>query len=76
MLNLLSTRKRKTKGTREHKNLDCPMSPVKSQHRRGVLGLKSIIPFPLKYIRGLCCWVFCFAAGCFLLRYMLLIVRA
>jgi hypothetical protein len=46
MLNLLSTRKRKTKGTRELKNLDCPMSPVKSQHRRGGVGPKIDYSFP------------------------------
>jgi hypothetical protein len=36
------------------------MSPVKSQCRGGGgwgLGLKMIIPFPLKFIRGLCFWV-------------------
>ena len=51
LLDLLSTRERKAKGIRELKNLDCPMSPVKSQRGRGVLGLKMIIPFPLKFIR-------------------------
>jgi hypothetical protein len=37
---------------RELKNLDCSISPVKCQRRRGELGLKRIFPFPLKFIRG------------------------
>jgi hypothetical protein len=62
LLDLLSTRERKAKGMRELKNLDCSMSPVKSQCRRGggggggggggVLGLNLHIHSPLKFIRG------------------------
>jgi hypothetical protein len=35
MLDLLSARERKTKGLKELKNFDCPMSLAKSQRRRG-----------------------------------------
>jgi hypothetical protein len=50
LLDLLSARERKAKGMRELKNLDCPMSLVKSRRRRG----------------GLCCWVFfVLFVGCF-----------
>jgi hypothetical protein len=52
LLDLLYTRERKAKGMRELKNLDCSMSPVKSQRRRGVLGLNLHIHSPLKFIRG------------------------
>jgi hypothetical protein len=46
MMDLFSARERKAKGLRELKNLDCPMSPVKSQRRREGVGLKKIILFP------------------------------
>jgi hypothetical protein len=36
----------KVKGLRELKNLDCSMSPVKCQHRRGVGGSKYVRSFP------------------------------
>jgi hypothetical protein len=36
----------KVKGLRELKNLDCSMSPVKCQHRRGVGGSKYARSFP------------------------------
>jgi hypothetical protein len=36
----------KVKGLRELKNLDCSMSPVKCQHRRGVGGSKNARSFP------------------------------
>jgi hypothetical protein len=52
MLDLLFARERKAKGMRELKNLDCSISPVKCQRRRGELGLKRIFPFPLKFISG------------------------
>jgi hypothetical protein len=51
MLDLLSARdkrERKVKGMRELKNLDCSMSPVKGQRRRGVVGSKNDISFPYK----------------------------
>jgi hypothetical protein len=41
-------RERKAKGMRELKNLDCSMSPVKSQRRRGAGGSKKDISFPPK----------------------------
>ena len=46
MLDLLSARERKAKGMRELKNLDCSISLVKSQRRRGRVGLKNAITFP------------------------------
>jgi hypothetical protein len=48
MLNLLSAKEseRKAKGIRELKNLDCSVSPVKSQRRRGRAGSKNVITFP------------------------------
>ena len=46
MLDLLSARERKAKGLRELKNLDCSVSPVKSQRRRGRDGPKYAITFP------------------------------
>jgi hypothetical protein len=51
MLDLLSTRdrmERKVKRMRKPKNLDCSLSPVKSQHRRGVGRSKNDISFPPK----------------------------
>jgi hypothetical protein len=48
MLDLLSARELKTKGLRELKNLDCPMSLAKSQRRQGDLGSKKDYSFPLK----------------------------
>jgi hypothetical protein len=45
MLDLLSARERKAKGMRELKNLDCSVSPVKSQRRRGRVGSKNAISF-------------------------------
>jgi hypothetical protein len=50
-LDLLSARdkkERKVKGLRELKNLDCSLSPVKAQRRRGVGGSKNDISFPPK----------------------------
>jgi hypothetical protein len=58
LLDLLSTRERKAKGMRELKNLDCSMSPVKSQCRRGGVGSKFAYSFPPEVHLG--CWV----AGC------------
>jgi hypothetical protein len=46
LLDLLSTRDRKAKGMRELKNLDCSISPVKCQCRRGVVGSKNAFSFP------------------------------
>jgi hypothetical protein len=46
MLDMLSARERKTKGLRELKNLDCSVSPVKSQRRQGRNGSKYAITFP------------------------------
>ena len=46
MLDLLSARERKAKGMRELKNLDCSVSPVKSQRSRGRVGSKYAITFP------------------------------
>jgi hypothetical protein len=46
MLDLLSARERKTKGLRELKNLDCSMSPAKSQRRQGGVGSKKDYSFP------------------------------
>jgi hypothetical protein len=48
LLDLLSARERKAKGMRELKNLDCPMSPVKSQCRGGGVGSKIDYSFPPK----------------------------
>jgi hypothetical protein len=48
MLDLLLARERKTKGLRELKNLDCSVSPVKSQCRQGRNGSKNAITFPPK----------------------------
>jgi hypothetical protein len=48
MLDLLSARERKTKGLRELKNLDCSMSPAKSQRRQGGVGSKKDYSFPPK----------------------------
>jgi hypothetical protein len=36
----------KVKGLRELKSLDCTISPVKSQRRRGVVGSKNALSFP------------------------------
>ena len=46
MLDLLSARERKAKGMRELKNLDCSVSSVKGQRRRGRVGSKNAISFP------------------------------
>jgi hypothetical protein len=46
MLDMLSTRERKAKGLRELKNLDCSVSPVKSQRRKGRNGSKFATTFP------------------------------
>jgi hypothetical protein len=46
MLDFLSARERKTKGLRELKNLDCSMSPAKSQRRQGGVGSKKDYSFP------------------------------
>ena len=46
MLDLLSARERKAKGRRELKNLDCSVSPVKRERRRGRVGSKNAITFP------------------------------
>jgi hypothetical protein len=46
MLDMLSARERKAKGSRELKNLDCSVSPVKSQCRQGRNGSKYAITFP------------------------------
>jgi hypothetical protein len=46
MLDMLSARERKAKGSRELKNLDCSVSPVKSQRRQGRNGSKYAITFP------------------------------
>jgi hypothetical protein len=48
MLDLFSTRERKAKGMRELKNLDCSVSPVKSQRRQGRVGSRNAISFPLE----------------------------
>jgi hypothetical protein len=48
LLSARDKRERKAKGTRELKNLDCSMSPVKSQRRRGAGGSKKDISFPPK----------------------------
>jgi hypothetical protein len=46
MLDLLSARERNAKGMRELKNLDCPISPMKGQRRRGGVGSKNDYSFP------------------------------
>ena len=49
LLDLISTKERKepkAKGLRELKNLDCSISPVKHQRRRGVVGSKNDFSFP------------------------------
>jgi hypothetical protein len=46
MLDMFSARERKAKGMRELKNLDCSVSLVKSQRRRGRVGSKNDISFP------------------------------
>jgi hypothetical protein len=46
MLDMFSARERKAKGMRELKNLNCSVSPVKSQRRRGRVGAKNDISFP------------------------------
>jgi hypothetical protein len=46
MLDLFSARERKAKGMRELKNLDCSISPVKSQRRQGRVWSKNAISFP------------------------------
>jgi hypothetical protein len=46
MLDMLSARERKAKGLRELKNLDCSVSPVKSQRRKGRNGSKFATTFP------------------------------
>jgi hypothetical protein len=46
MLDLLFARERKAKGMRELKNLDCSISPVKSQRRRGGVWFKNDFSFP------------------------------
>jgi hypothetical protein len=46
MLDVLSARERKAKGLRELKNLDCSVSPMKSQRRQGRNGSKYAITFP------------------------------
>ena len=46
LLDLLSAREQKAKGMRELKNLDCSISPVKSQRRRGGVGFKNAYSFP------------------------------
>ena len=45
MLDLLPARERKATGMRELKNLDCSVSPVKSQCRRGRVRSKYAITF-------------------------------
>jgi hypothetical protein len=45
MLDVLSARERKAKGLRELKNLDCSVSPVKSQRKQGRNGSKYAITF-------------------------------
>jgi hypothetical protein len=52
MLDVLADRERKAKGFRELKNLDCSISPVKSQRRQGRNGSKFANSFPLKSIRA------------------------
>ena len=42
----------KVKGMRELKNLDCSISPVKCQRRRGFFGSQMFFPFPLRCSRG------------------------
>jgi hypothetical protein len=46
MLDVLSAREKKAKGLRELKNLNCSVSPVKSQRRQGRKGSKYAISFP------------------------------
>ena len=46
LLDLLFVRERKAKGMRELKNLDCSISPVKSQRRLGGVGSKNAFSFP------------------------------
>ena len=42
----------KVKGMRELKNLDCSISPVKGQQRRGWLGSKKAFSFPPEVHKG------------------------
>jgi hypothetical protein len=46
MLDMLSAKERKAKGLRELKNLNCSVSPVKSQRRKGRNGSKFATTFP------------------------------
>jgi hypothetical protein len=46
MLDVLSAREKKAKGLRELKNLNCSVSPVKSQRRQGRKGSKYATSFP------------------------------
>jgi hypothetical protein len=48
MLDVLSARERKAKGLRELKNLDCSVSPVKSQRRQGRSGSKYATTYLLR----------------------------
>jgi hypothetical protein len=76
LLDLLSARERKAKGMRELKNLDCHMSPVKSQRRWGWgVGAKNDYSFPpevhlgvvfLGVCAGSVLGVFVHFVGCFL----------
>jgi hypothetical protein len=45
---VMDKREPKVKGMRELKNLECSISPVKSQHRRGDYGSKNEFSFPLE----------------------------
>jgi hypothetical protein len=46
LFSAMENKEPKVKGLRELKNLDCSMSPVKCQHRRGVGGSKNARSFP------------------------------
>jgi hypothetical protein len=46
LFSAMENKESKVKGLRELKSLDCTISPVKSQRRRGVVGSKNALSFP------------------------------
>jgi hypothetical protein len=48
LFSVMDKREPKVKGLRELKNLDCSISSVKCQCRRGVDGAKNVVSFPLE----------------------------
>jgi hypothetical protein len=48
LFSAMDNKEPKVKGLRKLKSLDCTISPVKCQHRRGVVGSKNALSFPLE----------------------------